>query len=343
MAERPRVVTHPFGAEGLHDAPPAQGACVVEVQHEATGLHAFIALHGGARGRCFGGIRRRAYPSPKAARAEAQALAEAMSWKLTLAGLPQGGGKAVLLDHPGLRRSEAYAVLGDVIEGLGGAYFAGPDMGTGEAELAVLRAHTTHLNAASNDPSASTAAGVLAGIDAALLHLGASLTGQLATVQGLGGVGARVAQGVAARGGHLVVVEPRAAAVSALGVPCRRVLARAAFETPAALHAPCAVGRTLSVHSVARLGARVVCGAANVQLRSAAAADALHRAGVLWCPDWLVNAGAVIEGVLVADGASRDAVDAALAAIGPRTLDVLREAARRDVSPRRVAVERSRA
>ncbi len=330
-----RLTQLSFGGEGLQGPVPRRGA-VFEVRHAASGLHAFIALHG--EGPCFGGIRRHAYPTPAAAQAEAQALAEAMSWKVTLAGLGVGGAKAVVLDHPELEVLPAYEALGHAIAALEGRYFGGPDMGTGEAELGAVRVATAHINSAVNHPSASTAAGVLAGVDAALAVRGESLQGAVATVQGLGGVGARVAAGLHARGARLFVADVRAEAARHLGVPATRLPGRALLAHPAALHAPCAVGHTL--YPRARLGPGIVCGAANVQLRSPETAAALHRAGVLWCPDWLVNAGAVIEGVMVAQGRDRDAVQAALSAIGPRTHDVLSEARRRDVSPRVVALER---
>src|SRR5690349_2879646 len=130
---------------------------MIAIQDRAIGLRAIVVLHSLARGPAFGGIRRVTYPSEAAGLADAERLAHAMTRKCALAGLSAGGGKTVIFDGPALQREAAYAVLGEVIEKLGGDYVCGPDIGTGEAELEVLRKQTRWVNPAGNDAARSTA------------------------------------------------------------------------------------------------------------------------------------------------------------------------------------------
>jgi len=319
---------------------PGPGARVFEVRHESSGLHAFVALHDTSRGPALGGIRRRAYRSEDAALKEVQQLAEAMSFKTRLAGLPCGGAKTIILDSKTLDVPAAYRVLGEVIEEQGGSYLAGPDMGTGPDELAWVRQTTKHVNAISNDASAATARGVLAGLDAALAFRGLDLRGETAVVQGLGGVGFRVALGLHERGAKLIVSEPRKTVIGelerAIGAPVTAIPTAACASTPALVYSPCAVGGVITGKNIETLGAKVICGAANLQL----AVDTYDRALIdiertLWVPDILVNAGAVIEGFWAAQRPemTRAELDAAIDAIGPRTTRLLETACARGISP----------
>ena len=299
------------------------------VTDPASRLVAFIAVHSTRSGPAFGGIRRRAYPTPADAVADAVGLARQMTLKTRLAGLPCGGGKSVILDHPALDVPAAYRALGAAIEALDGAYFCGPDMGTGEEELDAVREATAHVNARGNRPSESTARGVLAALRVVLRRTGA----RSAFVEGLGRVGARVARGLLAEGLTVSGQDLDPAAVGAFeGLGRGR---------EADVFAPCAAGPVVTRANVDRLPYRAICGAANTQLELDTLGDVLHRRGVLYAPDFVVNAGAVIEGALVhlTPGPDIDTRGgAAIDAIGPR-LEGLLDLGRADRSPLALALE----
>jgi leucine dehydrogenase len=273
---------------------------VVELRDDASGLRAFVAIDSTRRGPAFGGIRRARYPDLAAARADARALAHAMTLKCALAGLPAGGAKTVIVEHDGLDRRRGYAVLADAIDALGGAYVCGPDVGTGPAELALVRARTRHCNPAKNDANGATAAGVLAALRAVWPALGGtSPRGTSAIVQGLGGVGSIVARELVALGVRVDGCDPDADAhrrARALGlgiVAVDEVLDRATDVL-----VPCALGGIIDSRRARSLAVRAVCGSANNQLVGDAARVLCER-GIVHVPDIVASAGAVIEGVLV--------------------------------------------
>ncbi len=276
-------------------------ARVLELEHAASGLHAIIALHELSRGPAFGGIRRRAYAKVEAARAEVEGLAWAMTHKCALAGLDAGGGKTVILDRPGLDPEAAYAKLGEFIEGLGGEYVCGPDVGTSDAQLAVLRRHTRFVNAEGNDAGQSTARGVLAGARATVRRLRGreGFDGLRIGIEGLGAVGGALASALVEAGAQVFGWDPNAGArtrAEALGVKivdAARLEAAKDFE----LLMPCALGGSLTSSRVESLGAAAICGSANNQLAEAELDARLAARGILWAPDIVVSAGAVIEGV----------------------------------------------
>lgn len=255
--------------------------------------------------KAYGGIRRMAYPSMSTAEEDAIRLAKAMTEKCRLAGLSAGGGKTVIYkENAG---EQLYREVGRAIEALGGEYICGPDVGTGERELDWVRAETQWVNPRTNDPSRATARGVLAGIRACLSVLEGTerMDGMRFVVQGLGNVGRLVADAIAARGGRLrtVEIEDR---LNPADIPCD-------------VWVPCALGGILDEAGAEKVQARAICGPANNQLASSNTADILAERGVLWAPDVLVSAGAVIEGVMTTQGSpTREEIDAAIDAIGGR-------------------------
>lgn len=273
---------------------------VIVVQQRSIGLRAIVVLHSLARGPAFGGIRRVAYASEADALADAERLAHAMTLKCALAGLCAGGGKTVILDDPNLQREAAYAALGDVIDRLEGKYVCGPDVGTGEAELDVLRRQTRWVNPAGNDAARATAAGVLSG----LRGLSRTVFGdeeigrRRYVIQGLGAVGSSVAAALIEAGAAVcgwdvdAGARERARARGVVLVEPPRLLLEACD-----VFMPCALGGVLTREVCEHASWRAVCGAANNQLADDAVAQLLHERGIAWAPDFVVNAGAVIEGV----------------------------------------------
>ncbi|NVB42121.1 Glu/Leu/Phe/Val dehydrogenase [Pseudenhygromyxa sp. WMMC2535] len=339
------------GAGGAGDVSGAGWARIVAVQEPSCGLRAVIVLHSLARGPAFGGIRRRRYASEDAALDDARMLAEAMSLKCALAELDAGGGKTVILDHEGLDRPRAYEALGRAIEELGGRYVCGPDVGTGSAELDALRRATSHVNPAQNDAGRSTAAGVLAGLRglSQVVFGDETLGGRRYVIQGLGAVGGALAAALVAAGGEVAGWDPdlhareRAAAV---GV---RLLedGAAALREPCEVFMPCALGGVLDAQTCAAAPWRAVCGSANNQLDAATGARAeqtLHERGIAWAPDFVVSAGAVIEGVetVLGEGeGARARVVEKIEATAERCAAILEAARAENRPPRQVALARA--
>lgn len=304
---------------------------LIFIQRPACGLRAIISLHSTERGPAFGGIRRRRYLDEAEALADVLALSSAMTRKCALAGLPAGGAKTVILDRPGLDLPAAYRALGDVVEQLNGRYICGPDIGTGEDALGWLRERTQYVNAAENDASTSTAAGVLAGLRGVLDVLDLPIASPTYLIQGLGGVGAKLAEALIDAGAAVKGCDPNPdarARAEALGV--QLIPVREAFTTPCDVLMPCAVGGVIDGAVARSLSCRAICGAANNPLSSPFIVDALTARGILYAPDVIVNAGAVIEGVLAhlhqttPRANIRDEIQASIASIEGRCRQALR-------------------
>ncbi|MCA9517317.1 MAG: hypothetical protein KC635_20395 [Myxococcales bacterium] len=330
---------------------PAAAGCdaLYEVSAPGLGIIAVIALHDLSAGPGVGGVRRRRYPSLGAAVVEAAALAEQMTLKTSLADLPVGGAMATLVDRDGLDLAAAYELLGRAVEQLGGAFLCGADAGTGATELDWLRRGTTHVNRVSQGQATSTAAGVIAACEAALHHLGADPgAGFRALVQGIGATGREIALGLARKGARLALADvdperPRGLAAELEGAEI--VAPEDALAQDVAIFAPCAVGAPIAVADIERMRMKIVCGAANQQLREPCVALELDAAGILYVPDFAANAGAVIEGVVSwlgekEPGGTAARVADAVGAIGPRVAEILADAAANDCTPLEAALDR---
>ncbi len=318
----------------------AECETALEVQHPELGLLGFICIHDSRQGPGVGGVRRRPYTSSAAALADAASLAAQMTWKTRFAQLPCGGAKAVIMDRPGLDLERAYRAFGEAVDALEGRYFCGPDIGTGTQELTWIRESTNYVNAPENDASEATARGVLAGIRACLSHRQMS-DGLSVVLQGVGRVGGRVARGLMDRTDRLYLADPSEAA-------------RAVFEQAhtldyrdndrvvtheSDLFCPCAVGPVITVQNVDRLRCGLVCGSANTQLAHPDLAERLMANGVLYAPDFVVNAGAVIEGILVLQHGERGRALATqrIDEIETRLLELFEESERTKSSPLQLA------
>lgn len=324
----------------LFDA--ATWARVIAIHDADSGLRAFLVIDSWARGPAFGGIRRRAYASESEALADALALASAMTRKCALAELAAGGAKTVVIDHPGFAREAGYLALARAIEELGGRYVCGPDVGTGEAELALVRRVTRHVNPEGNDAGAATALGVLAGLRGLVATcFGArSLAGLRVVIEGLGAVGSALAAALLDAGAQVqgfdIAADARERA-AARGV--QLLDAERLFEQPCDVFMPCALGRSLTRERVARASWRAVCGSANNQIATPEVELDLHARGIAWAPDELVSAGAVIEGVCtVAQGeAGRARASATIAAIADTCAWLLERSRAEDRPPGELA------
>ena len=279
---------------------------VVFVADAPSGLRAIIAVHSTALGPSLGGIRFWRYPSEHDAVVDVLRLSEAMSLKAAAAGLDQGGGKAVVLvDDPDAPRTDAQLrAMGRAIDDLGGRYIAAEDVGATPRDMQVIASETPWVTGlegpgGSGDPSPMTAYGVVQAMGAVLEELDgdSTLAGKRVVVDGVGHVGTHLARLLAETGARVAVADVNPERVDALvreiGVEALRV--EHALKEPCEILAPCALGGVLNEKTIPRLQCRAVCGAANNQLADAADDDALARRGILYAPDFVVNAGGIIN------------------------------------------------
>jgi leucine dehydrogenase len=272
---------------------------VVLCSDPATGLRAVIAIDNTTRGPALGGTRYKAYPTDAAAITEAQRLGAAMTLKHAAADLPYGGGKSVIIDGgPVADRAALMQAFGRFVERLGGTYIAAVDMGTSVADLVEVARTTSSVACDDEDPSPETALGVYAAIRAAVEHVdGTSLEGKRVLVQGVGHVGASLAQLLAADGAQVLAadVDVKRAASVAAAVGGSVVESGDVVAVSCDVFAPCAVARMLDPASIARAGARIVAGASNDTLADASCANLLAQRGITYVPDFVANAGGVIK------------------------------------------------
>jgi leucine dehydrogenase len=257
-------------------------------------------------------------------------LSAGMTAKLAVADLGLGGGKAVLA-MPKIPQGEERSALlhryGDIVASLGGSFITSSDVGTGESDMDVIADRTEHVfgrsvaKGGAGDPGPFTAVGVFHGIKASLEHVHGSddLSGRTVLVQGVGSVGAALAELLGRDGAQVLVADVDAERAQTIASAVGGSVAEAsdAIATECDVYAPCALGATLSAESVPQLRCRIVAGSANNQLAQPEAADLLRAAGILYAPDYVINAGGAIAiNLLELSGRGRDDVDAALVRIG---------------------------
>lgn len=315
---------------------------VIAIQNLATGLRGFLAIHDTTLGPALGGVRLWRYPSDAEALADALQLSRAMTYKASLAELPCGGGKAVIFLHDGLQRAEAFEAFGAIVESLRGRFFTGPDVGITGDDLATIRRATRYVACESSlelgNISEQTAMGVWHGMRACLEFAG--LKKARVAIQGVGSVGLWLGRILKREGMELAVadLDGTRAEQAAHELSARVVAPDEVLRTTCDVFAPCALGGVISAETVPELQACIVCGSANNVLASPEAGDALARRGILYAPDYLVNAGGLIRGAeyyLLKRAESGDS----LARIYERMRRVLELGRERALSTARVADE----
>ncbi len=316
-----------------------------------TGLRAIIAVHSTALGPAAGGCRMWPYASDADALTDALRLARGMSYKNAMAELPLGGGKAVIIGDARHEKSpELFAAFGAVVDGLGGRYVTAEDVGVNEADMATVATATRHVSglpktdrdSAGGNPSPKTARGVFVGIRAAAraAFQRSDVAGLSVAVQGLGGVGYNLCRELHAAGARLVVADLNTAVVeqacdefAARAVPVDEIL----FEAVDVV-APCALGGILNADSIPRLKARVIAGGANNQLLTDADGLALHQRGIVYAPDYVINAGGIINvAAEYLESMDEDTVWEKIDAIEGRLLQIFDEARGHDMPTNAVA------
>ena len=309
-----------------------------------TGLKAVIAIHNRKKGPALGGCRYLAYVDEESAIEDAIRLAQNMSYKAVLAGLPFGGGKAVIMRPAHVpNRAALFESFGRFIETLDGRYITAVDSGTSSADMDCIAQRTQHVTSTTEagDPSPHTAMGVFAGIrTTALARLGSdNLEGLRVAIQGLGHVGYALAEQLHAAGAELLVSDLDSGkvqlAMEQLGA--HPIACEALLSTPCDILAPCGLGAILNSHSVAQLRCAAVAGAANNQLSSLQVADHLENRGILYAPDYVINSGGLIYVALQHQGEALGTITAHLSRIGLRLTEVFAHAQAEKRSPARVA------
>lgn len=273
----------------------------------ASGLTAVIAVHSTHLGPGAGGVRYWHYPQKGAAIVDALRLSRGMSYKNAMAGLPMGGGKGVILADPGVKKTAAQlAAFGRAVESLGGAYVTAEDVGMSDSDMVAIAKETRHVSglpvacgAAGGDPGPLTALGVYLGIKAAIRQgLGTdSAKGVRVAIQGVGSVGGGVARRLASEGAILTLADVNLTRAKALAEELGADLADSAaiMEIEADVLSPNALGAILTEDSIAKLRVPIVAGAANNQLETAADGQRIHERGIIYAPDYVINAGGIIN------------------------------------------------
>jgi leucine dehydrogenase len=293
-----------FWAEPDYDA----HECVQLVHDRASGLTAIIAIHSTHLGPAAGGTRFWHYADPSGAMRDALRLSRGMSYKNAMAGLPMGGGKAVILADPASTKTPAMlAAFGDAVEALGGRYVTAEDVGITEADMVAVSQRTAHVSglpvagegSAGGDPGPFTAMGIFLGIKAAVRHkLGKdSVAGVHVALQGTGSVGGGVARLLAQEGAKLTLADLNAARAAELARELGASVASsdAIMSTSCDVFSPNALGAILDDEGIARLDCAIVAGGANNQLAKADHGAVLAARGVLYAPDYVINAGGIIS------------------------------------------------
>jgi leucine dehydrogenase len=318
------------------------------INDEASGVVGVIAIHSTSLGPAAGGCRVWHYESHSAMVDDALRLARGMSYKNAMAGLPFGGGKAVL-QRPASEgeRERLFHLFGEAVEALGGSYITAEDVGTSLADMKLVRRHTSYVagldqrpGRAGGDPSPWTALGVFESLKAALrISHGTDLKGLRVAVQGAGNVGSRLAHLLHAAGAKLVVADVDQDKAQRLAAHLGADLAhpRAIVEADVDIFAPCALGSILNADSIPSIKARLICGGANNQLATPEDGQRLVDRNIVYAPDYVVNAGGIINVALEYLGEPADRVEERVRHIADRVTLILEQARRENMSASAIA------
>lgn len=326
---------------------------VVHCRDRQTGLRAIIAIHDTRLGPGLGGIRIREYSGEDAALIDVLRLSQAMSYKNACAGLDFGGAKAVLLAPLPQDRRAVFLAMGRIVDGLAGRYVATEDMGMSEPDIAVLNEVTRYAvgrsreAGGSGDPSPYTAQGVFVGMRATLraAGLGEEFADKRVAVQGCGSVGLGLIERLLAAGAQV-----QAADTEDRGAEAARKLGAVIVAPDEILFqdvdvvAPCAVGAVLNAESIPMLRCKVIAGGANNQLAEEADAQRLAERGIVYAPDFVINAGGVINvgAELDPEGYDEQRVLERVGRIEPTLHAIFVEATETGRTTAEIAVERAR-
>ncbi len=290
---------------------------VVFCHNKDAGLKAIIAIHNTVLGPALGGTRMWPYATEQEALNDVLRLSRGMTYKAAVSGLNLGGGKAVIWGDPNKDKSEAlFRAFGRFVNSLNGRYITAEDVGIDVNDMEYVLRETEYVtgvhqvHGGSGDPSPFTAFGTLQGLMAALnVKFGNEDVGKYSyAVQGVGHVGMEFVKLLHERGAKIFVTDINKDAVQRAvdEYGAEAVGLDEIYDVPADIYSPTALGGTLNENTIDRIKAKVICGAANNQLANEAIGDELHRRGVLYAPDYAVNAGGLMNVSLEIDGYNRE-------------------------------------
>ncbi|WP_016993885.1 Leu/Phe/Val dehydrogenase [Lysinibacillus boronitolerans] len=279
---------------------------LVFCQDEASGLKAVIAIHDTTLGPALGGARMWTYASEENAIEDALRLARGMTYKNAAAGLNLGGGKTVIIGDPFKdKNEEMFRALGRFIQGLNGRYITAEDVGTTVSDMDLIHEETNYVTGispafgSSGNPSPVTAYGVYRGMKAAAKEAfgSDSLEGLKISVQGLGNVAYKLCEYLHNEGAKLVVTDINQAAIDRVvnDFDAIAVAPDEIYAQEVDIFSPCALGAILNDETIPQLKAKVIAGSANNQLKDSRHGDYLHELGIVYAPDYVINAGGVIN------------------------------------------------
>lgn len=332
------------------------GEAAVEADHPASGTSIGIFVHSTTLGPALGGTRLQRYAARPDAAADGVRLAEAMTLKNALAGLPIGGGKAVISAGAalpaGTQRKALMRFYGDLVEQLGGRYITAPDLNTSPRDMDVVSQRTRHVvgktpaHGGAGTTAVSTAEAVCHSLRAVLSRLGLDAGEATVAVQGAGAVGSRLAALLVQLGVRVKLADPRAELVKPLAdrIGAAVVDPVGVLMEECDVLAPCALGGVIDPQTIPRLRCHAIVGAANNQLQDPDRdSRALHERGIVYIPDFLASCGGVLQGagreVL---GWTQEELDARLAAVGETTATILADAAANAEPPYLTALHEAR-
>lgn len=273
---------------------------IVSGTDAASGYHAIVVIHNTVLGPAVGGTRFWNYASEEDALRDALRLARGMTYKNSLAGMPLGGGKSVILgDNKVEEREKLFRVHGRLVESLGGAYITAQDVGTTTSDMAYVLKETRHVGGGHGDPSPITARGVFRAMQAAAKFRWGSddLSGKTVAIQGCGNVGYHLAERLHQAGANLIVsdVDENRVRRGEKELGAGRATPDEIHKVEADIFAPCALGAILNDQTIPQLRVEMVVGGANNQLLEARHGEALRARGILYAPDYAANAGGIIS------------------------------------------------
>lgn len=320
---------------------------VLALHDRESGLRGFLAIHDTTRGPAFGGIRRWSYRDESEMLRDTLRLSKAMTRKCVLAELPAGGAKLVLWDSPDVDLEASYRYLGRVIEGMGGRYFTGPDVGTGDRELGWVSSETQYATRPDEHGPGqlveSTGQGVLKGMEAALTHLDGEVDwpARRVVIQGLGSVGTWLASELGERGVKVLGcdLDAERARNAAQLYDVELIEPDHVLEHPCDVFSPNALGGILHEISINRMQSRIVCGAANNVLAHESLGARLADQNILFVPDFVVSCGALVRGAFFHLDGTRVPTEEIGRRVGHIVERVLDLAAEQSAPPARVATD----
>ncbi|GGI90914.1 leucine dehydrogenase [Shewanella hanedai] len=276
---------------------------IVFCQDKESGLKAIIAIHNTNLGPAVGGCRMWNYESDDEALTDVLRLSRGMTYKNALAGLEMGGGKSVIIADPKTQDREAlFRAFGRCINSLGGKYFSAEDVGVTTADIMIAHQETPYmagLEGKSGDPSPFTALGTYLGIKAAVKHQRGidSLKGLKISVQGVGHVGYYLCRHLHAEGAELIVTDINQTSLDRVSTEfgATVVAPQDIYHQDVDVYAPCALGATINDTTIPLLKATIVAGCANNQLAEARHGEKLKELNILYAPDYVINAGGIIN------------------------------------------------